>query len=102
MCGIVGSFAFKKEGEKYLHKIEEANDYIRRRGPDGKGIFQKEHIALAHRRLSIIDVSCSGNQPMTTADRRFTIVFNGEIFNYQELKQHYLTEEERISLRSTS
>jgi asparagine synthase (glutamine-hydrolysing) len=56
------------------------------RGPDGEGIFVGPNVALAHRRLSIIDLSPDGRQPMTTADGRYTIVFNGEIYNYLEIR----------------
>src|SRR4051812_34272620 len=92
MCGIVGGFAFKKEGNAYLQKIGSATDCLRHRGPDGGGVFSNEHAALGHRRLSIIDTSSAANQPMYSPDRRYCIVFNGEIFNYKELIQQYFPE----------
>lgn len=89
MCGIAGGFAFKLEGKKYLQRIEGANDCMRHRGPDGGAIFQNETVALGHRRLSIIDTSTAANQPMYSSDKRYIIIFNGEVFNYLELKAKY-------------
>jgi asparagine synthase (glutamine-hydrolysing) len=59
---------------------------LRHRGPDDRGDFAEGPIAFAHQRLSIIDLSAAGHQPMQTPDRRFTIVYNGEIYNYRELR----------------
>jgi asparagine synthase (glutamine-hydrolysing) len=101
MCGISGIYAFTEKGRSGLGGVEAANRTLEKRGPDSGKVITGTHTALGHRRLSIIDVSCAGDQPMTTADGRFTIIFNGEIFNYQELKG-LLTEEERASLTSTS
>jgi asparagine synthase (glutamine-hydrolysing) len=101
MCGICGTYLLKGSVEKARPLVQKANDAIQKRGPDGGEIFSSDPVVLGHRRLSIIDVSCAGDQPMTTPDGRFTIVFNGEIFNYQELRS-LLTAEEQASLRSTS
>lgn len=65
-------------------------DTMFHRGPDGEGIFIDEYACLAHRRLAIIDLSASGTQPMTNEDQSLFVVFNGEIFNYIELKQSLL------------
>lgn len=89
MCGIAGGFAFKETGRKYLDRINEATCAIAHRGPDGEGAFRVPDAALGHRRLSIIDTSVEANQPMFTADLRYCIVFNGEIFNYLELKDRF-------------
>jgi asparagine synthase (glutamine-hydrolysing) len=60
---------------------------LEHRGPDGEGYFTAPGIALGHRRLAILDLSAEGQQPMTSRDGRWTIVFNGEVFNYVELKR---------------
>lgn len=82
MCGIVGICG--KQEESWISAM---NDIQAHRGPDGEGIFRsrEDDVAIANRRLAIIDLS-TGQQPMTTQDGRFTIVFNGEIFNAPELR----------------
>ena len=87
MCGITGILAFNENGKKYLEKINASAISLLKRGPDGEGIFKQENIALGHRRLSIIDTSNLAAQPFTDASGRFTLVFNGEIFNYKELRK---------------
>lgn len=86
MCGIVGIFNLSGEtvSENVLSKMSEA---IAHRGPDGSGIFVKENVGLAHRRLSILDLSEAGKQPMSSKDGVWTLVFNGCIYNYLELKE---------------
>jgi len=59
---------------------------IRHRGPDDAGVFAHRHIALGHARLSIIDLTCAGHQPMTDAAFQTTLVYNGEVYNFQELR----------------
>lgn len=83
MCGIAGIVAFSNEARAYLNKIDAATDCLAKRGPDDKGIYINDEIALGHRRLSIIDTSHAASQPMTDASGRYQIVFNGEFFNYQ-------------------
>ena len=89
MCGIAGGFAFTLDGQATINRITEATDCIKHRGPDGGAVFLDEQVALGHRRLSIIDTSSAANQPMFSEDGRFCIIFNGEIFNYLELKKNY-------------
>jgi asparagine synthase (glutamine-hydrolysing) len=90
MCGIAGGFAFKIEGRRFLDRIGTAIRCINHRGPDGDGIFKNERVALGHKRLSIIDTSVAANQPMYSRDKRYCIVFNGEIFNYKALVERHL------------
>lgn len=75
-------------------------DTISHRGPDDDGYFIYENIALAHRRLSIIDVSSNGAQPMTSKNGEWTIVFNGCIYNFLELKQELLTKGHKFVSKS--
>ena len=82
MCGFTG-FIDKNKDKKEL--IEKINNAIAHRGPDGEGFYIDKDVALGHRRLSIIDLS-TGDQPMFNEDGNIVIVFNGEIYNYVELK----------------
>lgn len=82
MCGIAGIVT--NDGKR-LEIVKKMGKRIEHRGPDGEGYFSDDYIALAHRRLSIIDLS-SGNQPMYNEDKSIVVVFNGEIYNYIELK----------------
>ncbi len=86
MCGITGVFAFTDTGRQTLSRLQAATDAIVRRGPDSQGHFVYESVGLGFRRLAILDLSADGNQPMTDGSGRYTIVFNGEIFNFQELR----------------
>src|SRR6476661_11273752 len=99
MCGISGAYAFTSGGTPFLQQVAAANAQLQKRGPDGGAVSYYSRVALGHRRLSIIDVSCAGDQPMHTTDGRYTIIFNGEIFNFAELRDEYLPGEE---LRSHS
>ena len=85
MCGIVG-LVTKKEKE---NTIKLMSDRIKHRGPDGDGYFIDGDVALGHRRLSIIDLS-TGDQPMFNEDGSVVTVFNGEIYNYQQLKEELI------------
>lgn len=85
MCGINGIVGF--ENDNYVRQlIVGMNKTLNHRGPDDKGVFVKPGIALGQRRLSIIDLSKAGHQPMLSADKRFVITFNGEIYNFRNLK----------------
>ncbi|MFN7624684.1 MAG: asparagine synthetase B family protein, partial [Acidobacteriota bacterium] len=61
-------------------------DAIRHRGPDGGGFYTHDGLGFGHRRLAIIDLSHEGDQPMVTADGRYALIFNGEIYNFRELR----------------
>ncbi len=87
MCGIAGIFSKKQNPELWFNALSKANDALIKRGPDAGNINYWTHAALAHRRLSIIDTSVTANQPMLDPSGRFAIIFNGEIFNFGELKK---------------
>ena len=84
MCGINGIVNLGRTGN-FGNQIRMMNAALAHRGPDDDGVFEEEGIALGHRRLSIIDLSSDGHQPMNYANR-FTIVYNGELYNFRELK----------------
>lgn len=85
MCGISGFFHFETEREASTTVAKRMNDTLHHRGPDGEGIYIDKNIALNHRRLSILDI-LGGNQPMESRDGNIALIFNGEIYNYLELK----------------
>ena len=85
MCGIAGYLNLNGEPAS-AQVVSAMGAMIAHRGPDDDGVFTTENLAFAHRRLSIIDLSDAGHQPMMTADGRYIIVFNGEIYNFQELR----------------
>ncbi len=90
MCGIVGGYALQENSKKKLDNISLAISTLSKRGPDSNGIYTHNDTALAHTRLAIIDTSSLAQQPFTDRSGDFTIVFNGEIFNYKELKKELL------------
>lgn len=83
MCGIVG-FISNEENKRMI--IKKMTDKIIHRGPDEEGYYIDEYVALGHRRLSIIDLK-NGTQPMVSKDKNVVLIFNGEIYNYIELKE---------------
>ena len=83
MCGIAGYISTKKPDKKILKSM---TDRIAHRGPDAEGFYLDEVCALGHRRLSIIDLT-TGNQPIYNEDKSLVIIFNGEIYNYKDLKK---------------
>ncbi|TRX70559.1 asparagine synthase (glutamine-hydrolyzing) [Carboxylicivirga sp. M1479] len=85
MCGINGIFSHNKQ--TYIPQVELMNKAMEHRGPDDHGIHSADHITLGHQRLSIIDLSDAGHQPMHSADAQLTIVFNGEIYNFAEIRK---------------
>jgi len=95
MCGIAGFIGFKNNFEL----AENANIIQMHRGPDNEQVWHDDYIALAHRRLSIIDLTEAGNQPFVKDN--LVIVFNGEIYNYKELHQK-LEKEKKVTFKSAS
>jgi asparagine synthase (glutamine-hydrolysing) len=87
MCGITGAIALSEKGRLYFKYVEKANHMLEKRGPDYGNIVLHPDVALGHRRLSIIDLSPEGNQPMYDTSGRYVIVYNGEIFNYKSLRE---------------
>lgn len=85
MCGICGRFS--TDGALEASGVDEMADVMTHRGPHASGFFQSTRAALGHRRLSIIDLSPRGNQPLSNETDDVHVVFNGEIYNYQELRQ---------------
>lgn len=86
MCGIAGSFQLDTGQPVTGERIGSALQCLAHRGPDDEGRYVQGSAVLGHRRLSIIDTSDAGHQPFTDQDGRHTIVFNGEVFNFQELR----------------
>ncbi|MBK9148472.1 MAG: asparagine synthase (glutamine-hydrolyzing) [Flavobacteriales bacterium] len=86
MCGIAGSYQFDPSRPPSVDRIETALRCLAHRGPDDEGVYRSGRTVLGHRRLSVIDTSPAAHQPFTDDGRRFTIAFNGEAFNYQELR----------------
>ncbi|WMJ72882.1 asparagine synthase (glutamine-hydrolyzing) [Cytophagaceae bacterium ABcell3] len=87
MCGITGILAFNEIGSFYMINMAKSIDTLSKRGPDSRGSFVDDFIGLGHRRLSVIDVSSNARQPMTDESGRYVIVYNGEIFNYRQLRK---------------
>ena len=102
MCGLVG-FYFSNSAYDLKSSIKPALKSLRHRGPDDSGVWvdKKLSIALGHTRLSIHDLSSSGSQPMVSPSKRYILVFNGEIYNYLELRQE-LDKLQKISWRGSS
>ena len=88
MCGIAGILT-SEAGGATEHDLIALADAISHRGPDGQGLWRAEggNAGLVHRRLAIIDTSAAGDQPMVSADGRYAMVYNGEVFNFLELRQ---------------
>jgi asparagine synthase (glutamine-hydrolysing) len=88
VCGITGIFAFNQIGAFYMINLGKSVEKLSRRGPDARGTYIEDFLALGHRRLSIMDTSAYGAQPMKDDSERYVIVFNGEIFNFKQLKKN--------------
>lgn len=86
MCGICGIVAKKNASPVEEHMLLKMRDVMTYRGPDDSGVFYSTTVGLGSRRLSIIDLSEQGHMPMFSADKRYVIVYNGEIYNYLELR----------------
>lgn len=87
MCGITGAYRLKSTGTPVDFGLTAALQCIAHRGPDDEGIFVSGRTALGHRRLSILDTSSAGHQPFTDQNGRHTIIYNGEVFNFPDLRR---------------
>ena len=87
MCGIAGKIYFDRERSVTRQELQIMAGTMIHRGPDGEGVWREGSIGRAHPRLTIIDLSTAANQPMSNEDGSVWITFNGEIYNFQELKQ---------------
>lgn len=88
MCGIAGCLGNKSAGIAWPHLLEQLGSALRHRGPDDGGAWWDENagVGLAHRRLSIVDLSSEGRQPMLSRSGRFLLSYNGEIYNFRDLR----------------
>lgn len=85
MCGIIGLINSSEKVNPVI--IEKASSMLFQRGPDSSGTWIDKNIGLAHRRLSILDITDAGSQPMLSKNERYAITFNGEIYNYKEIRK---------------
>ena len=101
MCGIAGFCNWKKDWQK---NIERMCDAMYHRGPDASGVWASEdhRVVLGHRRLSIVDLTPAGAQPMVSHDGRYVIAYNGEIYNHTAIRKKLLAEGRVSSFRGTS
>jgi asparagine synthase (glutamine-hydrolysing) len=90
MCGIVGKYNFSSGEPVPAKLIKMMCDKIAYRGPDDSGVYTDGSVGLGHRRLSIIDLTEAGHQPMASKDKKIWITYNGEIYNFQELKKNLI------------
>ncbi len=108
MCGISGLIGYKGDAKAFIHKM---NEHMKDRGPDAEGIWWSREdetlgtdcpgVCLGHRRLAILDLTTAGAQPFTSASGRMVIVFNGEIYNHQEIRKKLLADGHVKAFRST-
>jgi asparagine synthase (glutamine-hydrolysing) len=98
MCGITGHISFKNKALDYTENLSKSLKALNHRGPDNKGSFLSETLIAGHTRLKILDTSSSGNQPFYDSKNRYLIIFNGEIYNFKELKKQL----PNINYKSTS
>src|SRR5579883_848590 len=90
MCGILGLWQLDGTTPP-VEAFDEALERLKVRGPDDAGILRENGLSLGHRRLSIVDLSPAGHQPMESFDRRYTITYNGEIYNHAALRRELPT-----------
>jgi len=96
MCGIAGYISEKKPTKKIIKAM---TDRIAHRGPDGEGFYLDDNIALGHRRLAILDLE-TGDQPIYNEDKDIVVILNGEIYNYQELRDELKKKKHKFSTKT--
>lgn len=101
MCGIAGLCNW---GDDWQRNIERMNEKMYHRGPDASGVWASDDcmVVLGHRRLSIVDLTSSGAQPMESHNGRYAMVYNGEIYNYQVIRDRLIEEKRVTAFRGTS
>jgi asparagine synthase (glutamine-hydrolysing) len=99
MCGICGVYDYEKHVPVDRHVLEDMLSIIRHRGPDDSGVYLDKDLAIGMRRLSIIDLS-GGKQPISNEDGTIVTVFNGEIYNYHELREQLQSRDHKIATAS--
>ena len=99
MCGIAGSVAAGGLHPNESERVARMRDVMSHRGPDDAGLYVDGHAALGHRRLSIVDLA-AGHQPLSNEDDSAWIVFNGEIYNHQDVRKRLESEGHRYKTRS--
>lgn len=101
MCGIAGLCNW---GNSWKQNIERMNERMFHRGPDAAGVWASENhqVVLGHRRLSIVDLTPSGAQPMLSHDGRYVMAYNGEVYNYRTIRERLLAEKKVTAFRGTS
>jgi asparagine synthase (glutamine-hydrolysing) len=99
MCGIAGQYCFDG-GAPDKELLARMSDQLKHRGPDGMGTEVRGCVGLVHRRLAIIDLSEDGLQPMTNEDKTLWLVYNGEIYNYVELREELIKQGHRFHSQS--
>ena len=100
MCGIAGVFRPDGLAPDDVQAVRRMTDAQVHRGPDGGGMFDDRRVVLGHRRLSIIDVSAAGNQPMSNEDGSIWLTYNGEIYNHEDLREQLHSLGHRFRSRS--
>ncbi|RME32116.1 asparagine synthase (glutamine-hydrolyzing) [Candidatus Woesearchaeota archaeon] len=99
MCGIVGVIGPHQPSERILQRMVRA---LQHRGPDDEGFYRSNGVSLGHRRLSIIDLSSAGRQPLLACDGDVALVYNGELYNYKELRRELVREGYHFSTKTDS
>ena len=98
MCGIVGLVDLKGR-EVSIESVKAMSDAIAHRGPDGEGQWVFKNVGIGHRRLAIIDLTEAAAQPMISEDGRYVLTYNGEIYNFNDIKEELQINQNSILLQ---